>query len=1005
MPAFQPHGSIKRKQNDTDEENNASRKRFALDSTNSATAYWMVQWRKPQGKKHKTWDGDGVLKSNGKEATLYDMDARMMYTGKVNIPLVEGTNFELGGRELELDRSIAEQEYLTGACFGRFGMDTTPVVRENQPNTTKPFKPLKPSLPTSSISPKQTPIQSELPPSSKNSVQWTANWRKYQPNKSNRVWDGDALVTLAETALTVTDQNGKMMGTTGWNGETLHTGYTFRLSGKEVQLDAPQQAFPDPPPDTNAVSLNKKYVPPASFYASPQAKLKGPRHDPNVEGALVMKAPTDDHSKLHNKHNFPVVPVVVDPVLSKRMRPHQHEGVRFMYESVMGLRRHEGQGCILADDMGLGKTLQTIALIWTLLKQNPYAGPNPAVSKVLIACPVTLINNWKAEFHKWLGRDRIGVVVCDKDKNVIKTFIHSKPQQVLIMSYEKLRTVIEDLTACIPPIGLIVCDEGHKLKSATNKTTSMFKCLRTPRRIILSGTPIQNDLREFHAMADFCNPGLLDDYSTFRRVYEMPILKARSPDATSAEKKLGEARSKQLSSVAQSFVLRRDATLLQSVLPPKHEYVIFVKPTDLQLAIFDKLLQPGQVDDIVQGSTAESLSLINMLTKVSNSPVLLKATVDKAKADSPSTLKPGLESAARLLPTKTHIEDMSLSGKLIIVSRLLRSIREDTEEKCVLVSHYTSTLNILEAYCKKKNYPYYRLDGQTPASKRQEYVNAFNKSSSKGSFVFLLSSKAGGVGINLVGASRLCLLDCDWNPSHDLQSMARCHRDGQKRPVFIYRLLTTGTIDEKIYQRQVTKLGLSDSLMGGANASSSKSDSFSRKELRDIFRIHLQTPSNTHDLLECPQCSCDPDFGRDENLFETDDPRGALGSDLEERGFTVASHVQVRDTDAVDKPETQHKRVALASLGTWKHVNITERLPVDDIQDGVLKDLIQHQYQSQDLKASQESRTSANGTETDTQDERTHLQQLPGGAVTFLFEKTSTTVQSDDQPATEPSPL
>ncbi|KAJ7675096.1 SNF2 family N-terminal domain-containing protein [Mycena rosella] len=1042
MPAFQ---SLKRKSDD--HTSDLSRKRIALE-VDSEEHYWVVQWRSYQAKKHKTWDGDGVLVVNGAKSTLYDSDGKTISSGKRDpTPYTVGRNLTVGGKDVELDRSITRAEYLSGTCFGESASYSAIQTAGPSTSTSKPaavskqFIPLKikastpsrPPLPSGSDSRRVVPLQPVdlLSTISNNSPKkavpapavkgedsyWTANWRKPGQNKKHKTWDGDAFVSKVGGKLTMMTEEGKIMGTTPWKGDVLHGGYHLYIGGKEVELDcqvtlddlpsipgghtddkaaAPAQTPAAETTDCigSPATAPKTFVAPTSFYG-PQApskvKPKGPLHDPTAEGAVVMKAPTKDHIKRFNKKNLPVVAVVLDPILSPRMRPHQIEGVKFMYECVMGLRKHEGQGCILADEMGLGKTLQTISLIWTLLKQNPYAGNGPVVSKVLVVCPVSLVNNWKVEFHKWLGRDRLGVVTCDKDKNAVKTFQHAKTQHVLIIGYERLRTVIDQLAYCIPPIGLIVCDEGHRLKSANNKTTTMFEALRTTRRIILSGTPIQNDLSEFHAMADFCNPGLLDNYATFRRVYEVPILNSRAPDSSAKEREIGEARSTQLLAVAKSFVLRRDATLLQNYLPPKHEYVVFITPTRLQLSIFSKILNPDKLDDLAQSSTAESLALINLLTKVSNSPILLKATADKEKAagiDVRNTIKrAGVDDALKLLPENAQIEDMSLSGKLIALSKLLKAISQNTEEKCVLVSHYTSTLNILEAYCKKKNYSYYRLDGQTPAAKRQEYVNSFNKSTQRSSFIFLLSSKAGGVGINLIGASRLCLIDSDWNPSHDLQSMARCHRDGQKRPVYIYRFLTAGAIDEKIYQRQVTKLGLSNSLMGsGTSSTSSKSDSFSRKDLRDIFRIHPDTACNTHDLLECP---CDGTFTEDTKEDITDEDSIDIDSDseAETKGFVNASQIRPEEISKIEKAYLQ--KTGLAALGQWKHINCLLPNARDDIQDHILRRLV---FQPEPAKRAADKPQSQLLAALDAAAAMSGLtvSDIPGGSVSFLFEKSST---------------
>ncbi|KAJ3826895.1 SNF2 family N-terminal domain-containing protein [Lentinula raphanica] len=999
-------------------------KRYRVESqSESDDHYWMVQWRNHQAKKHKTWEGDGVLVVLSSRATLYDStDGRQIGTGKADIPLSDGKLLNIGGKDVELDRQISKQEYLSGTCFGtRSVVITQPAQETIKSASAKTFIPptirkAKPNIEHSNQSSSTPPFTTELLPSRKSNENlksepstaesakpsyWAANWRKLQSsNKKQVIWEGDAFISCIDHKITMLSEKGKIIGTSVCKDHQHNAGNHLIIGGKELlllnEVSSAAHPFDSSGKETEteihaspstSVPLSNRYVHPASFYAVPPRPKKpaGPLHDPDAEKAVIMKGPTKEHIARYNKKERPIVPVVIDPILAHRLRPHQQEGVKFLYECVMGLRKHEGQGCILADEMGLGKTLQTITLIWTLLRQTPYAGSGPVISKALIVCPVTLINNWKAEFHKWLGRDRVGVSVCDKDAAAAKTFASSPRQQVLIVGYERLRSVIKEIKTC--GVGLIICDEGHRLKSSKAKTSTVFKELSTLRRVILSGTPIQNDLGEFHSMVDFCNPGLLDEYPAFRRLYEVPILKSRAPGCTTKELELGEKRSAQLSNIAKSFVLRREATILGNYLPPKHEYVVFVRPTALQLSIFAKVLDPNKVDDFVDyNSTAESLALINILTKISSSPILLKAVMDKnhSQHNVDDLRRANLAEALQLIPSHSQIEDLSLSGKMIALSRLLAYIKQETDEKCVLVSHYTSTLNILESFCKKKNYSYFRLDGQTPAAKRQEYVTSFNKTNQRTSFIFLLSSKAGGTGINLVGASRLCLIDSDWNPSHDLQAMARCHRDGQKRPVFIYRFLTAGTIDEKIYQRQIIKLGLSNALMGSDNSkANSKADSFTRKDLRDIFRVHPDTSSNTHDLLECiceHEYEDSPDDGVDNS--NSDSPRG----------FITASQVNPqKDVYKVDADYLEKKRASLASLGEWKHINCLKEDVSKDIKDDILREMV---YKPKESSNSTKGETEQILQAADSEGlQPVTARSVPGGTISFLFERSSVSVE------------
>ncbi|KAG8756643.1 helicase [Serendipita sp. 396] len=263
----------------------------------------------------------------------------------------------------------------------------------------------------------------------------------------------------------------------------------------------------------------------------------------------------------------------------------------------------------------------------------------------------------------------------------------------------------------------------------------MFQALRTPKRVILSGTPIQNDLGEFHAMADFCNPGVLDDYSNFKRTFEVPIIASRMPDCSSKSLRKGRDKAEQLQTLAKSFVLRREATILANYLPPKYEYVVFVSPTQIQLQMITHLLNPENLYRLTD-STAKSLALIQTLSKLCNSPYLLKGRA--------SVSDDIIAEVVRMVPAQARAEDITLSGaypkneipaiaykhlgKLSALGGILKELRATTDEKCIIVSHYTSTLDIIEAFCNKQRYTLFRLDGRTPQAQRQEFVDKFNKS-------------------------------------------------------------------------------------------------------------------------------------------------------------------------------------------------------------------------------------------------------------------------------------
>ncbi len=625
--------------------------------------------------------------------------------------------------------------------------------------------------------------------------------------------------------------------------------------GEHVK-DVPVERIVRPP---KSLATQAKWKPPlvkSSVLPRKEADVPTPRHDPHCPQAIVMKRPETAPTGRQ------IVDVVVDPLLTRHLREHQREGVKFLYECVMGMRNFEGQGAILADEMGLGKTLQTIALLWTLLKQNPTYGSPPTIRKALIVCPVTLISNWRKEFRKWLGPERLGVFVADGSKSRITDFTMGKSYNVMIVGYERLRTIEDDLRKGYG-IDIVVADEGHRLKTSKNKSAQVIKSLVTPRRIILSGTPIQNDLGEFFTMVDLVNPNLLGSSKKFAKEFALPIMKSRQPEATRKEIQKGEAMKEELASLTSKFILRRSADILSKYLPPKTEYVLLCRPTAAQISVYRHVLA-SPTFQAAMGNPEASLQLITVLKKICNSPFLLNHDA----SDSTKVISPLIASVLSTIPPSL-LRSNAGSTKIRALDQLLHVLRSTTNEKIVLVSNYTSTLDLIATLLNSLSLPYLRLDGSTPSSKRQELVDYFNRSPASSSFAFLLSAKSGGTGLNLVGASRLVLFDVDWNPATDLQAMARIHRDGQKGECFIYRLLMAGGLDEKIWQRQITKIGLASNVMDQKGGISS----FTKEELKDLFRLDEGLTCQTHDLLCCACCGRGVPYvpGGEEMPFEVAD--------------------------------------------------------------------------------------------------------------------------------------
>ncbi|PKA56106.1 DNA repair and recombination protein RAD54 [Apostasia shenzhenica] len=483
--------------------------------------------------------------------------------------------------------------------------------------------------------------------------------------------------------------------------------------------------------------------------------------------------------------------IEVDASLVRFLRPHQREGVQFMFDCVSGLSSAEGIcGCILADDMGLGKTLQSITLLYTLLRQGFHG--KPIVKRALIVTPTSLVSNWESEINKWIGRKIQLLSLCETSRADVLSGIDSF------------------LRPCSP--------------------FQALAALSCTRRILLSGTPMQNDLEEFFAMVNFTNPGILGDVAYFRRYYETPIISGREPMATMEERRLGLERSAELSAKVNQIV-----------------EVVCCKLTPLQLQLYKHFIQSKNIKHVISEELKQSkiLAYITALKKLCNHPKLIYDTI-KGGVSGTS----GFEDCMQFFPPELFSGRsgswtggggvwVELSGKMHVLARLLCHLRSRTDDRIVLVSNYTQTLDLFAQLCRERRYPYVRLDGTTSIGKRQKLVNRFNDPT-KDEFVFLLSSKAGGCGLNLIGGNRLVLFDPDWNPANDKQ----------------------------VYQRQMSKEGLQKVIQQELGDSEMMNGNFlSAENLRDLFTLHEEVESEIHENIGCARCKADDQVAEDNTGF------------------------------------------------------------------------------------------------------------------------------------------
>lgn len=491
--------------------------------------------------------------------------------------------------------------------------------------------------------------------------------------------------------------------------------------------------------------------------------------------------------------------IIVDNALTRFLRPHQREGVQFMFECVCGLRDFGGQGALLCDDMGLGKTLQGITLLWTLLSSgHPKLGGKPLAKRVVICCPTSLVSNWDQECVKWLDGRVKTLPLCEASReeatsSIAKFLSPSNPYQVLIVSYETFRihaAKFEKEGTC----DLLICDEAHRLKNDQTLTNKALGALACQRRVLLSGTPLQNQLQEFYAMVSFANPGVLGSPSAFRKRFEGPILAGREPDAPPDISAKGADRSTELSELVNGFILRRTNALLSAHLPPKVIQVVCCKLTPLQTALYTHFLESRSVRSLFSAQkAARVLSAITSLRKLINHPKLIYDMLTSNVAEVATKEASGFEGCLEIFQQSGVFGGggggnnnggrlgrgyggggggvkclppgwEETSGKFAFVARMLALLRAHSKDRVVIVSNFTQTLELFTILCRERNYPCLRLDGSTTIGKRQKLVKQFNDQK-EDQFVFLLSSKAGGCGLNLIGGNRLILFDPSWNPA------------------------------------------------------------------------------------------------------------------------------------------------------------------------------------------------------------------------------------------------
>ncbi|XP_040600239.1 transcriptional regulator ATRX isoform X3 [Mesocricetus auratus] len=665
-----------------------------------------------------------------------------------------------------------------------------------------------------------------------------------------------------------------------------------------------------------------------------------------IEDASPTKCPITTKLVLDEDEETKEPLVQVHRNMVIKLKPHQVDGVQFMWdcccESVKKTKKSPGSGCILAHCMGLGKTLQVVSFLHTVLLCDKLD-----FSTALVVCPLNTALNWMNEFEKWQEglNDDEKLEVCELatvKRPQERSYMLQKWQEdggVMIIGYEMYRNLAQgrnvksrklkeifNKALVDPGPDFVVCDEGHILKNEASAVSKAMNSIRSRRRIILTGTPLQNNLIEYHCMVNFIKENLLGSIKEFRNRFINPIQNGQCADSTMVDVRVMKKRAHILYEMLAGCVQRKDYTALTKFLPPKHEYVLAVRMTAIQCKLYqyylDHLTGVGNSTEGGRGKAGAKLFQdFQMLSRIWTHPWCLqldyiskenkgyfdedsmdefiasdsdetsvslssdeyakkKKTKGKKGKKDISSSESGSDNDVEVIKvwnsrsrgggegnvdetgnnpsgslkleeskttstsnpsspapdwykdfvTDADAEVLEHSGKMVLLFEILR-MAEEIGDKVLVFSQSLISLDLIEDFLELasrektedkdkpliykgegkwlRNIDYYRLDGSTTAQSRKKWAEEFNDETNVRGRLFIISTKAGSLGINLVAANRVIIFDASWNPSYDIQSIFRVYRFGQTKPVYVYRFLAQGTMEDKIYDRQVTKQSLS----------------------------------------------------------------------------------------------------------------------------------------------------------------------------------------------------
>lgn len=507
-----------------------------------------------------------------------------------------------------------------------------------------------------------------------------------------------------------------------------------------------------------------------------------------------------------------------------KLKEYQIKGLQWM----ISLYNNNLNG-ILADEMGLGKTIQTISLVTYLIERKQQSGP------YLVIVPLSTLTNWNLEFEKWAPSiSRIVYKGPPNARKLQQEKIRQGRFQVLLTTYEY---IIKDrpILSKIKWFHMII-DEGHRMKNANSKLSATISQYYTTRfRLILTGTPLQNNLAELWAMLNFVLPNIFKSVKTFDEWFNTPFANTGGQDKMELTEEEQILVIRRLHKVLRPFLLRRLKKDVEKDLPDKTEKVVKCKFSALQAKLYKQMVTHNKlvVSDGKGGkSNARGLSnMIMQLRKLCNHPFVF----DEVE----NVMNPMSISNDLLWRT---------AGKFELLDRILPKYQA-TGHRVLMFFQMTAIMDIMEDYLRYRKFEYLRLDGTTKSDERSDLLKEFNHPDSK-YFMFLLSTRAGGLGLNLQTADTVIIYDSDWNPHQDLQAQDRAHRIGQKNEVRILRLISSNSVEEKILERARFKLDMDGKVIQAGRFDNKSSETDRDAMLRTLLESADMAESGEQDDME-----------------------------------------------------------------------------------------------------------------------------------------------------------